>query len=101
MIYEFRKYDVAEGRMDELIERFKQHTLRLFERHDITPIIFSKDDASNSFSYVVSFPDKDSQAKSWQSFTDDEERVAIWDKSNESGKLVVGIESDSYEGVEF
>ena len=30
MIYELRKYKVAPGRLDELHERFKSHTLRFF-----------------------------------------------------------------------
>jgi len=38
MIYELRKYKVAEGRMNELHDRFKNHTLRLFKKHGIKTI---------------------------------------------------------------
>lgn len=98
MIYELRKYEVAEGRMDELKERFHLHTIRLFKKHGITPVLFLGISESNPsvFSYVVSFPDKTAQTDAWSSFIEDQERVAIWDESNKNGKLVKDIHSVNF-----
>ena len=33
MIYELRIYTACQGRMPDLLARFRDHTLRIFERH--------------------------------------------------------------------
>lgn len=93
MVYEFRTYKVAEGRMEELVKRFQLHTLRLFEKHGINPVVFLgiSESNPNKFSYVVSFPDCDEQTKRWKSFINDQERIEIWYKSNKNGKLVTSM----------
>lgn len=98
MIYELRKYEVAEGRMDELIERFHSHTNRLFKKHGITPVLFLgiSESSPEKFSYVVSFSDKEAQTAAWRSFIEDEERIVIWDESNKNGKLVTNIHSSNF-----
>lgn len=98
MIYELRKYEVAEGRMDELIKRFNLHTIRLFKKHGIKPVVFLgvSEANPNIFSYIVSFSDKAAQKDAWSSFIEDPERVAIWDESNKNGKLVTDIQSENY-----
>ena len=98
MIYELRRYEVAQGRMDELIERFNLHTIRLFKKHGITPVMFLgvSETSPNIFSYFVSFSDRAAQKDAWNSFIEDRERVAIWDESNKNGKLVTDIQSDNY-----
>ena len=102
MIYEQRIYTVSPGRMPELIERFEKHTIRLFKKFNIKPIVFgiSKDD-ENKFFYVLEFKDLEQRQDSWKDFMEDEERIKIWDKSNESGKLVINIESVLYDSLSF
>ena len=99
MIYEYRTYKVAKGRMKELIERFEKHTLRLFFRHQIQPVIFSYDESKEMFKYVVSFSSTDAQKASWDSFMNDSERVEIWENSNKDGKLVEAIDSHTLDAV--
>ena len=98
MIYELRMYNVAHGRMGELVERFNKHTLRLFDRHGISPVLFLgiKEDNPNIFSYVVSFADTKAQIESWKSFLEDKERIAIWNQSNKNGNLVISIDSINF-----
>ena len=38
MIYEYRVYEAAPGKLPELHARFRDHTLKLFERHGIKNI---------------------------------------------------------------
>ncbi len=103
MIYELRTYEVAEDRMGELVERFSEHTIRLFKKHGIRPVLFLGKNESNPhiFSYVVSFDDNTSQTASWDSFIKDSERITIWDDSNKNGKLVINIESTNFDAIEF
>lgn len=104
MIYELRKYKVLQGRMNELHERFKGHTLRLFEKHGIKPIAFwtSVDDEDSDYlTYLLQFNDIESQKKAWKMFMEDEERIEIWNKSNEKGKLVIDIVSKNLKATEY
>ena len=38
MIFEFRTYTAAPGKLEDLHNRFRNHTLGLFEKHGITSI---------------------------------------------------------------
>src|SRR5438132_13286862 len=35
MVYELRVYHTYEGKLDDLLRRFREHTMRLFEKHGI------------------------------------------------------------------
>ncbi len=98
MIYELRKYKVAQGRINELHERFESHTLRLFKKHGIKPIAFwtsVNDENSDYLIYLLQFDDLESQKNAWKMFMEDEERIEIWNKSNKNGKLVIEIISET------
>lgn len=102
MIFEHRQYEVAPGRMTDLIERFKKHTIRLFERHGIEPVLFSipiSETENNVFFYIVKFKDANTMENCWKSFLEDKERIQIWDESNKNGKLVLKIESNLFKEV--
>lgn len=104
MIYELRKYKVAPGRLDELHERFKSHTLRLFEKYGIKPIGFwisADDEDTDCLTYLLQFDDLESQKEAWKLFMEDEERIEIWNKSNENGKLVIDIVSKTLKATEY
>jgi len=104
MIYELRKYKVARGRMNELHERFKSHTLRLFEKYGIKPIAFwtsVDDEESDYLIYLLQFDNLEAQKKAWKMFMEDEERIKIWNKSNENGKLVIDIVSTNLRTTEY
>ena len=40
MLYELRVYEILPGRMDAIMARFSQHTMRIFERLDIEVVGF-------------------------------------------------------------
>ena len=33
MVYEFRVYHTYEGKLDDLLRRFRDHTMRIFKKH--------------------------------------------------------------------
>lgn len=96
MIYELRTYEVAPERMQELHERFEKHTLRLFEKFGIKPVAFwtdTSEEKPSHLTYLLEFESLEAQKKAWDLFMQDEERIQIWNKSNENGKLVTNIVS--------
>jgi hypothetical protein len=47
MIYELRVYRVLPGRMPNLLARFKDHTVPIWERHGIRPLGFGRPPLAN------------------------------------------------------
>jgi len=39
-VYELRIYHAVEGKLDDLLKRFKEHTMGLFERHGIKNVAY-------------------------------------------------------------
>jgi len=91
MIYELREYHVAPGRMEDLHERFRNHTLKLFKRHGIEPIAFFTDDvgpANNVLTYLLKFEDANQRERAWASFRADPEWRGVAAASNAPGQLI-------------
>ena len=90
--------------MNELHERFEKHTIRLFEKFGIKPIAFWTSvnlEEKNYLTYVLDFESLDAQIEAWNKFMRDEERIKIWQKSNENGKLVLNIESKTLQPTDY
>ena len=61
MIYEYRAYEAAPGKLEALNARFRNHTLGIFERHGIKNIGYwtaSVGDYSDRLIYIVAFEDE-------------------------------------------
>lgn len=100
-VYELRTYTTIDGRMPALQARFKDHTLKLFEKHGMknemywVPILTNLDDvkAKNTLIYVVSHDSLDAARKSWDGFRNDPEWHKARDASEKDGKIVEKVES--------
>src|ERR1700722_12883274 len=72
-VYEMRVYYAAPGKLDALQARFKDHTLKLFEKHGITNVAYFTpiDNKSNKLVYFISCPSKEARDKSFKEFVAD------------------------------
>jgi hypothetical protein len=94
--FEMRTYTANEGKLDALNARFRNHTNRLFQKHGMTLIGYWTPEGERSkdtLVYILAFPDKESRAKSFKAFGEDEEWKKARDESEKDGKLVKKIES--------
>ncbi|HVS61989.1 MAG TPA: NIPSNAP family protein [Thermoanaerobaculia bacterium] len=95
--YELRVYIAADGKLDALHERFREHTLDLFEKHGMTVVAFwtptDAERASTTLIYVLSYPDAEARAKSWKAFAEDPEWRRVYQESHKDGPLVEKVES--------
>lgn len=93
--YELRIYTAADGKLDALHARFRDHTTKLFEKHGMTNVGYftALDGSEPKLYYVLSFPDKDARKKAWAGFMTDPEWLAAWRASEKNGKLVNKVES--------
>jgi len=93
--YELRIYHCEPGKLGDLINRFRDHTTALFEKHGMTNVGYwvpTKAD-NNSLYYVLSYPDRASRDNSWKAFGNDEAWKSARQNSELNGKIVKSVES--------
>ena len=90
MIYEYRVYETVPGKLPALHARFRDHTVKIFERHGIKNIGYwtsSVGDYSNRLIYIVAFEDEGQRERAWASFQADPEWQKIRAESEVDGPL--------------
>src|SRR5437763_3713604 len=96
-VFELRTYTAMPGKIDALHARFRDHTLKLFEKHHMTVVGFWKptdeQQAKRQLVYLLAFPSQDAAAQSWKDFQDDPEWKALKGTSEKNGPLVEKIDS--------
>jgi hypothetical protein len=93
--YELRIYSCFPGRRDALIQRFKDHTLRVFAKHKMESIGYwlPADSSQNTLYYILAYPSRVARDSAWNAFHADPEWVEIARKSEENGKIVEKVTS--------
>ncbi len=96
-VFELRTYTATPGKIDALHARFRDHTLKLFEKHHMPVIGFWRptDDqqAKRQLVYLLAFPSQEAAAKSWRDFQADPEWKSVKEASEKDGALVEKIHS--------
>jgi hypothetical protein len=97
VVYELRVYHIAAGKSEELLARFRDHTIKLFDRHGIKSVAYwtpiEEPLKSNTLIYILQHPSREEAAANWKSFQDDPEWKSVKEKSEANGKLVEKIDS--------
>lgn len=95
MIYEWRVYEVALGKMDALNDRFTNVSLRLFMKHGIKVVGFWRAivGTSNILYYMLAFNSLAHREKVWNEFLCDPEWVEAKRRSEKDGPLVERIQN--------
>jgi hypothetical protein len=96
-VYELRVYHAAPGKLADLEARFRDHTIKIFDRHGMKSVAYwtplDEPDKSNTLIYILQHPSREAAAASWKSFQDDPEWKSVKEKSEANGKLVDKIDS--------
>src|SRR5438552_18720490 len=94
-LFEMRIYYAAPGKLDALHARFRDHTVKLFEKHGMTNIGYwvPIDNADNKLIYVLAFPDRAARDKAFKSFGADPDWQKASKESEQDGKLVTKVEN--------
>ena len=104
--FELRTYSAATGKLDDLHNRFRNHTLRLFEKHGIENIGYwvpmDKDGKpENKLIFLLAYPSRDAREKSWSAFQSDPEWQAASKASEAKGRLVTNVQNPYLEALVF
>ncbi len=103
-VYELRTYTVLPGRMPAMLARFRDHTTRLFEKHDIHNIGYWQPqgpDADTKLIYLLAHPSKEAADKNWAAFRDDPEWKRVKEESEKDGKIVDHADSVYLDPTDF
>jgi hypothetical protein len=96
-IYELRTYTTFPGKLPALHKRFRDHTLKLFEKHGMKNGMYwtptDPEKSQNTLIYVVSHDSIDAAKKSWAGFRTDPDWIKARDASEADGKIVEKVES--------
>jgi hypothetical protein len=101
--YEMRVYYAAEGKLDALNARFRDHTLKLFEKHGITNVGYWMpiDNPDRKLIYILGYPSRDAREASWKAFFADPDWQKAQKESEANGKLVAKVESTFLNSTDY
>ncbi len=96
-IYELRVYHTYAGKLDDLLSRFREHTMKLFEKHGMKNVAYwtptEEPLKGKTLVYILEHPSRDAAAVNWKAFGDDPEWRQVRDTSEANGKLVEKVDS--------
>ena len=104
-VFEMRTYTAMPGKLEALHARFRDHTLKLFEKHGMGNVIYlSPTDeplSGNTLVYLISHASRAAADKSWAEFRADPEWQKARDESEKSGKLVMKADAQFFAPTDY
>lgn len=104
-VFELRTYHALPGRLPALQARFRDHTLKLFEKHGMTNVGYwtplDAPASENTLIYILSYPSRDAAKKSWADFRSDPEWQQVSKASEADGKIVEKVDSVYMDPADF
>jgi hypothetical protein len=104
--FELRVYRANPGRLNDILARFRDHTVALFARHGIKSIGYwvATDDGplkGTTLFYLLKYPSRAEATTMWKAFQDDPEWVKVKTASEANGKIVDHADSTFLELTDF
>jgi|SRR3990172_7972667 hypothetical protein len=104
-VFELRTYTANEGKLLDLNARFRNHTLRLFEKHGMMNVgYWSPQDAplsQHTLIYIISHDSREAAKENWDSFRKDPEWVKVQTESEAKGKLVAKVDAIFMDATDY
>ena len=95
-LYELRTYYASDGKFQDLMNRFQNHALKHFYKHDMRlegfwlPLGENKE---NKLVYLLSYPSREAREKSWKEFTKDKDWQIAVKESIVNGEIIAKVEN--------
>jgi NIPSNAP len=90
-VFELRTYTARPGRLEALKSRFRDHTIRILRKHNMTAIgYWTPQDAplsGNTLIYILQHPSREAARANWAAFVADSEWVKAKADSEKDGPL--------------
>lgn len=104
-VFELRTYTTFEGKLDALNSRFRNHTLKIFEKHGMQNIGYwtpmEGPNKGNQLVYIIAHPSREAAKQSWDAFRNDPEWKKVAAESEKDGKINQKVESLFLEPTDY
>lgn len=92
--FEMRTYTAADGKMPELIQRFQNHTLKIFKKNGIENVAYfiSEENPDKTLTFIIGYPDQASRDVLWNKFAQSKKWQKVAKASEANGKLVQKVD---------
>lgn len=106
-VYEMRTYTAPPGKLEALKARFRDHTVRIFEKHGMKSVGYwvpqDGPEHENTLIYILEHESRDAAKKSWADFGQDPEWVKAKAESEKDGRLTIqgGVKSVFMDPTDF
>lgn len=91
-VYEMRTYTTHEGKLQDLHDRFRNHSMEILANHGMESVAYwvpqDPELSENTLIYIITHESRDVADENWQSFFDDPEWQEVYEESHEDGPLV-------------
>jgi hypothetical protein len=91
-VYELRTYTCNEGKLEALKTRFRDHTIRIFNKHGMESIGYwipqDPEKSKTTLIYILAHPSREAAAKNWKEFASDPEWRKVAAESEANGKIL-------------
>jgi hypothetical protein len=89
MLYELRIYDVTPGRMEAILNRFRDGTISIFAKHNmkVTNFWVDADESKERLYYVLEHSDEAARERNFQAFLEDPEWLELKERTEQDGSL--------------
>ena len=96
-VFELRTYTTHEGRLDALNARFRNHTVKLFEKHGMTNVVYltpiDPPQSQNTLVYLLAHKSREAAKASFDAFRNDPDWQKARKESEAAGPIVVKVDS--------
>ena len=104
-VFEIRTYHCLPGRLEALHKRFREHTMKIFEKHGMTNVAYWTFEDSpakeSTLIYVISHASREQAKKNWDEFRNDPEWKAVAAASEADGKIVEKVDSVFVDATDY
>jgi NIPSNAP len=104
-VFELRTYTAPEGKLANLQARFRDHTIRIFNKHGMKSVGYwvpqDAPNSQNTLIYILEHPSRDAAKKNWADFSADPEWQKVSAESQKDGRIVTKVESVFMESTDF
>jgi hypothetical protein len=88
-VFELRTYTTNEGKLTDLTNRFRDHTVRIFARHNMVSIgYWVPKEQPNTLIYILAHPSREAANQNWDAFRKDPEWVTARTASEANGTIL-------------
>jgi hypothetical protein len=104
-VYELRTYTAPDGTLPKLQARFRDHTMRIFNKHGMTSVGYwvpqDAPNKDNTLVYIISHDSREAAKKNWADFQADPEWKKVAAESQVDGPIVSKVVSVFMDATDY